>query len=114
MLKGKVENKMHREFPAPVERQKTNECCWPVADLDLAFQPLLAYAALRSKLRHRSEYSCSWGKGCQEPAVRSPVLTDRISPTLSSSFSPLHWMDNILVLLLNGLIYYPCSVVGQA
>lgn len=22
MLKGKVENKMHREFPTPVERQK--------------------------------------------------------------------------------------------
>lgn len=29
--------------------------------------------------RYRSECSCSWGKGCQNPAVRSLVLTDRIS-----------------------------------
>lgn len=49
-LKGKAENKAHRKFPAPVQRQKAHEC-WPVAALDTAFQPAIAHAALRSKLQ---------------------------------------------------------------
>jgi len=49
VLKGKVENKMHREFPATVQRQKA-QVCWPVADLDTAFQPTITYPALRSQL----------------------------------------------------------------
>lgn len=48
VLERKVENKMHREFPALVQRQKAHEC-WPVVDLDTSVQPAMAFTALRSK-----------------------------------------------------------------
>lgn len=119
VLEGKVENQTHREFSAPVQRQKAHEC-WPVADLDIAFQPAIAYAALRSKLQLDADLSALIHGEKDANSLLWGVLSWLVGfliaePTLNSTFfAPLHCTDRILVLLLNGLMYYPCSVMRQA
>lgn len=119
VLEGKVENKTHREFPAPAQRQKAHEC-WPVTDLDIAFQPTVAYAALRSKLWLDTDPSALVHGEKDANSLLRGVLSWLIGfliaePTLNSTFAPLHCTaDRILVSLLNGLMYYPCSVMRQA